>query len=222
MGQCATGYPPRSLAKKEQTLPTKGTGLCTSPKPHYNQPVITGESLSLLPISSTHAQVAGRLKYFQANWNLITDDPWVLETIMGYKIEFHTVPRQVTWPRTFMSIAQQKSVQVEADKMIPQEAIHPVTSNTEWGFVSSIFLVDREDGGRRPVINLRNLNSFCGFLTFQNGGNLHVKGPSKKRRFYGKTEPQSCILYCPSLDRASKVLEVPFEGNCIGICMSAL
>ena len=42
MEQCATGHPPRSLANKEQTLPTKVKGFCTSPKPHYNQLVTTG------------------------------------------------------------------------------------------------------------------------------------------------------------------------------------
>ena len=101
---------------------------------------------------------------------------------MGYKIGFHTVPHQVTWPRTFMSVAQQESVQVEVDKMILQGAIHPVTSNTEGGFVSSIFLVDKKDGGHRPVINLET-EFLCGFPTFQNGGNPHVKGPSKKGDF---------------------------------------
>ena len=197
MEQCATRHPPRSLANKEQTLPAKGKGLCTSPKPHYNQPVTTGMSRSLLPVSSAPAQVAGRLKYFQANWNLITDDPWVLETIMGYKIEFHSVPHQVTWPRTFMSKAQQESVQVEVDKMILQGAIHPVTSNTEGGFVSSIFLVDKKDGGHRPVINLKNLNSFVDFQHFKMEGIHMLRDLLKKGDFMVKLDLKDAYFTVP-------------------------
>ena len=130
-------------------------------------------SLSLLPTSSAPAQVAGPLKYFQANWNLITDDPGALETILCYKIEFHTVPHQLTWPRTFMLIAQQQSVQVKVDKMILQEGIHPVTSNTEGRFVSSVFLVNKTDCSRHPVINLKNLNSFVGVQHFKIEG-IHM------------------------------------------------
>ena len=216
MEQCATGHPPRSLARKEQTLPPKGKGFCTSLKPHYIQLVTTAMSLGLLPISSAPAQVSGRLKYFHANKKLITDDPWVLETIMGYKIEFHTVPHQVTWPRTFMSIAQQESVQVEVDKMFLQGAIHP-------GGVCQQHISGPQKRRRSsPCCQFKESEFLSGFPTFQNGGNPHVKGPSKKRRFYGKIGPQRRILYCPSLVRASKVLKVPMEGKSMGICVSPL
>ena len=154
-------------------------------------------SLGLLPVSSAPAQVAGRLKYFQANWNLITDDPWVLETIMGYKIEFHSVPHQVTWPRTFMSKAQQESVQVEVDKMILQGAIHPVTSNTEGGFVSSIFLVDKKDGGHRPVINLKNLNSFVDFQHLKMEGIHMLRDLLKKGDFMVKLDLKDAYFTVP-------------------------
>ena len=153
-------------------------------------------SLGLLPVSSAPAQVAGRLKYFQANWNLITDDPWVLETIMGYKIEFHSVPHQVPWPRTFMSKAQQESVQVEVDKMILQGAIHPVT-NTEGGFVSSIFLVDKKDGGHRPVINLKNLNSFVDFQHFKMEGIHMLRDLLKKGDFMVKLDLKDAYFTVP-------------------------
>ena len=73
-----------------------------------------------------------------------------------------------------------------------------------------------------PCYQFKESEFLCGLPTFQNGGNPHVAGPSKKRRFYGKTGPQRCILYCPSLDRALKVLKIPLEGNSLGICMPPL
>ena len=73
-----------------------------------------------------------------------------------------------------------------------------------------------------PCYQFKESEFLCGLPTFQNGGNPHVTGPSEKRRFYGKTGPQRRILYCPSLDRASKVLKIPLEGNSMGICMPPL
>ena len=67
--------------------------------------------------------------------------------------------------------------------MILHGAIYPVTSNTDGGFVSSIFLVDKKDGGHRPFINLKNLNSFVDFQHFKMEGihmlrdPLKIKGP---------------------------------------------
>ena len=138
-------------------------------------------SPNLLPIISAPAQVAGRLKYFQNNWHLISDDPWVLETITGYKIEFHSMPHQIAWPHIFVSTTQQEAVQAEKDKMALQGAIHPVSSNTEGGFVSSIFLVDKKDGGHCLVINLKNLNSFVHFQHFKMEGIHMLRDLLKKK-----------------------------------------
>ena len=153
--------------------------------------------LNLFSISSAPAQVAGRLRFFQANWHLVTDDPWVLETIMGYKIEFHSMPHQVAWPQTFMSKAQEEAVQTEIDKMALQGAIHPVSCNTEGGFVSSIFLVDKKDGGHRPVINLKKLNSFVNFQHFKMEGIHMLRDLLKKGDFMVKLDLKDAYFTVP-------------------------
>ena len=84
---------PRTLANQNLSFSTEGKGLSPYHKPNLNQPVNKGMSLSLLPINSAPARVAGHLKCFQNNYHLITDGPWVLETIMGYKIvSFYASP----------------------------------------------------------------------------------------------------------------------------------
>ena len=185
------------VGKQGADLTSQGEGALYLSQATLQPAKTTGMSLGLLPVSSAPAQLAGRLKYFQANWNLITDDPWVLKTIMGYKIEFHSVPHQVTWPRTLMPKAQQESVQVEVDKMILQGAIHPVTSNTEGGFVSSIFLVDKKDGGHRPVINLKNLNSFVDFQHFKMEGIHMLRDLLKKGDFMVKLDLKDAYFTVP-------------------------
>ena len=47
----------------------------------------------LAPPRELHPQkVAGRLQFFAQNWQIITQDPWVLQTIQGYEIELLSHP----------------------------------------------------------------------------------------------------------------------------------
>ena len=81
--------------------------------------------------------------------------------------------------------------------MILQGAIHPVTSNTEGGFVSSIFLVDKKDGGHRPVINLKNLNSFVDFQHFKMEGIHMLRDLLKKGDFMVKLDLKDAYFTVP-------------------------
>ena len=68
------------------------------------------------------------------------------------------------------------------------------------GVISSIFLVHKKDGCHRPVINLKNLNSFLNFQHFKMEGidMLDVF-------FFGETGSKRRIVHYPGLERTSKV-----------------
>ena len=51
-------------------------------------------------------------------------------------------------------------MQEEVTKLLQKQAIRLVESPSERDFYSNIFLVPKKDGGQRPVINLKALNSF--------------------------------------------------------------
>ena len=97
----------------------------------------------------------------------------MLETIVGYKIEFYFVLHQVVWLYTSMSTALQEAVQAKLDKMALLDAIHPVFSNTQvggGGGVKSIFLVDLLRKTAAPPGYKPKHSEFLGdFSTFQNG-----------------------------------------------------
>ena len=42
--------------------------------------------------------VAGRLSHYYRNWCQVSKDPWVLETVRGYRLELHSQPQQRTCP----------------------------------------------------------------------------------------------------------------------------
>ena len=64
-----------------------------------------------------------------------------------------------------ISKAQRELVQAEIETMLRNETISQI-DHTQGEFLSSLFLVEKEDGGQRPVINLENLNFFVTYEHF--------------------------------------------------------
>ena len=82
--------------------------------------------------------------------------------------------------------------------------------------MSSIFLVDKKDGGNGPVINLKNLNSFVDFQHFKKEGICMTRDLKGVVMASG---PKRRLLCCPSLERASKVLKDHLKKHSMGVCM---
>lgn len=103
---------------------------------------------------------AGRLKEFLKQWGKITRDKYVLDIISGFKIPFKNFPFQATEPRIpKYSVQDEVLISESISKLLRSGAI--VQSNEEAGqFLSTIFTVPKQDGSRRPIINLKLLNEF--------------------------------------------------------------
>jgi hypothetical protein len=129
------------------------------------------QDLRLQRLSGKHLEQAtpffvGRLT---PTWEMITQDPWILQVIQGYQIELVTPPVQqslLNVPK--LSSTQETVLEQEVKELLMKQAIHPVQS-PEAGFISSIFVVPK-DGGNRPVVNLKPLNQFLGYEHFKMEG----------------------------------------------------
>ena len=66
--------------------------------------------------------------------------------------------------------------------MLRKGAIHLVHSK-ESQFLSNLFLVPKKDGGKRPVINLKALNSFIPYSHFKMEGMHLLKDLLRKNNF---------------------------------------
>lgn len=90
----------------------------------------------------------------------LTEDPWVLQTIMGSKIEFSMLPSQDKPPRELVFNTEESVIMSrEIGQLAAKEAI---TRSAERGrgFISSLFLVPKADVSWCPVVNLKLLNCF--------------------------------------------------------------
>uniref|UniRef100_A0A1X7TD05 Reverse transcriptase domain-containing protein n=1 Tax=Amphimedon queenslandica TaxID=400682 RepID=A0A1X7TD05_AMPQE len=126
------------------------------------------------PLEVDKTLIAGRLALFEDNWSKISQDIWILNTLRGYKIEFWGNPTQQGQPRVGLSSTpNQTLLNEEIQKMLTKGAISeiPLRENPQ-GYYSSLYLVPKKDGGKRPVINLKDLNAYIPSYHFNMEG-LH-------------------------------------------------
>lgn len=126
-------------------------------------------ALNLVRIATPSGHLAGRTALYAQNWERITSDRWILETILGYKLELTSKPQQVSRPATQVEEATAELISTEVEKLLSKGAIHPVSQESE-GFYSRIFLVPKKNGQVRPVINLRPLNRSMAYRHFKMEG----------------------------------------------------
>ena len=117
--------------------------------------------MGIVPLS-THTSPAGRLEHFIPNWELVTKDHWVLNTVRGYQIEFASQPQQVRKPHP-----SQFNVRCPAavgssggDRALQKGGGDKAQIPTRRGLPVNTVSGPEEGWGQRPVVNLKKLNSF--------------------------------------------------------------
>lgn len=126
----------------------------------------------LFPISvyKVKSVAAGRLRLFVKNWQIISQDPWVLQTVMGYQIPLISKPVQNQEPYPLVTKSDEMIlVDQEVKELLKKGAIQEV-SFCQNQFLSSIFLVKKKDTGFRPVVNLKPLNRHITYEYFKMEG----------------------------------------------------
>ena len=104
--------------------------------------------------------LAGRLSQFVKQWKKITCNQEILSKVKGYQIPFTNLPVQEKPPNTIkMSEQQSLLVDQKISELLEKGAIQRAEATQE-EFLSNLFLVGKKDGGHRPVINLKKLNTF--------------------------------------------------------------
>ena len=152
-----------------------------------------------LQISCQH--IAGRVSYFLSNWEVLTQDQWVLQTVGGYQLELTSTPHQTRVPHQIRcSPENMAQISTEVTDLINKGAIIE-TQVVQQSFVSQIFLVEKKDGGQRPVVNLKCLNQYLKTEHFKMEG-LHL--------LPGLLQAQDWMV---KLDLKDAYLQVPIHPN---------
>ena len=108
----------------------------------------------------------GGLKSFAHMCPLVTSDQFVLQTVTkAYRIEFTGNPPRTTEARCTpipRNQTKRRNLEQGLESMLDNRAIREIPRATDVpGFYSPIFLVAKESGGWRPILNLKAFNKFA-------------------------------------------------------------
>ena len=101
---------------------------------------------------------AGNLAAHFSQWQSLTSDPEILETVSGCKIEFDTIPSlNKAMVHAVLSETQTESVDTEVSNLLRKQAIE-VCDHEAGEYISPIFTRPKKDGSHRMILNLNFLN----------------------------------------------------------------
>lgn len=158
--------------------------------------------------------VAGRLRFFSKEWELITKNKFVLNCIKGYKITFKSQPVQTKIPTAPLLQNSQTfgDVKKEVDKLLKIGAIRPCVPEVPQ-FVSSYFLVKKSDESYRLVLNLKKLNEFITTTHFKLEDGRTAEKLISRNNFLVKLDLENAYFLIPIDESSSKYLRFILEGQ---------
>ena len=168
---------------------------------------------------------ADRLKHFHKNWELVAGDPDRLALLKGFKIPFLSQLVQDYVVRiSKMSKTQRELVQVEIETMLRKRAISQI-DHKKGEFISSLFLVEKKDGGQCTVINLKNLNFFVPYKHFRMESLNSLQFLLKKGDYITEVELKVAHYCIPLHKESRKFVRFQWDGKlyefpclCFGQC----
>ena len=170
--------------------------------------------MGVTPAQSDHLLLAGRLRGYIDAWKVITRDQWVLNTIKGYQIDFLSEPQQNILPHTpQVSVEQSLLIEEEIKKLLGKGAIMEVC-NPRGGFYSNMFLVPKKDGGQRPVINLKALNTHVQTEHFKMEGIHTLKELINLEDWLAKVDLKDAYFAIPIHQSHHQYLRFYYRGKC--------
>lgn len=155
----------------------------------------------------------GNLRFHLDTWRLYTSDPWILQTVSGYQIDFDSCPIQQHIPKEIPFSDNEKIlVDIEIQTLLKKGAIVP-SFHEEGQFISTIFIVPKPNGKFRPVINLKYLNYFVTYEHFKQETFSVVLELIQKNDFFTSIDLKDAYFSIPIHSNFQKYLKFCWRGQ---------
>ena len=112
---------------------------------------------------SLHFQ-AGQVRNYSPHWELLTNDPVILDAIKHYHIEFELDdPIQNKETHNIRCSSNERNrISMEISKLLSKGLLE-LTHRSPGDFISNIFVRPKKDGSYRMILNLKPLNEFVDY-----------------------------------------------------------
>lgn len=118
------------------------------------------EKLEQLPSSVRHFR-AGNISFHIDQWQKITSDSWVLQTVAGLKIPFKDLPSQLHEPKPFnLSKTQSDTLSQVIDQLCEKQVIE-VSMEEPGQVISNVFIRPKPNNKHRLILDLNQFNNQC-------------------------------------------------------------
>ena len=164
-------------------------------------------------VSQSKLFMAGRIKYFIKNWEELTTDSFILNVVMGCKIDLLHTPHQHYFPNEKKFSGKEKLfVQEELAKLLHKHVIIP-SKHEKDEFVSTIFLTPKKDGSFRLILNLKKFNHFVRYQHFKMESLKQVIQLMKPGCFMASLHIHDAYYTVPIHSTHQKYLKFSFNGQ---------
>ena len=158
-------------------------------------------------------------------WETLAQDPFVLKTIGGYRLEFSEIPPLIYPTETIFHLPRSQQgvgeLGEEITSLLRKGAIERVTAVTK-GFFSSLFLVSKKGGGQKAYHKLEAPKSLHKKETLPNVNYKGCLPGHSSRRLVNHSRFEGRISSHPNSFRISPLSSIPVERKGVSILPSPI
>ena len=145
--------------------------------------------------------MAGKTRFHLNNWEKLTKDKWILQTICGYHVELESTPCQKTIPKPLkFDKPEAEKISDEISRFLKCKVIEKVHDSDNSEYISNIFTRPKKDGKVRVILNLKQFNTDC-------MENIHFKMETLKHA----VESMRRDCYFASVDISEAFYSIPIR-----------
>ena len=117
-----------------------------------------------IDVSIARQPLGGRVQYNLKSWKKLTKDPFILQCLVGCKINFTSVPFQLSIPHQINFKSSQMTILSGLiEELLVDRVIEECTTFEEGEYMNSVFLVEKRDSvpespKYRLILNMKALN----------------------------------------------------------------
>ena len=168
---------------------------------------------------------SGRLRFFESSWREITNDEIILEFVKGYQIPFSCKVFQGKRPNVSNFINTEFRDCFVAVKDLMDKGSVRECRPCKGQFISSYFLIDKSNGQKRFILNLKKLNRFINPPHFKLEDHKTVTRLLTPNCYMASIDLKDAYLLVPVAEKYRKYLRFEFnqklyEFDCLpfGLC----